>query len=268
MDQETILRQVSVGVRAIMDDLPMKPHVVDPPMSAPWMVTIRWDVTEKGWGDQYTGAGVLISPQHVVTAAHLFNADMPIPPGARDVPGIAERNFFVRVGADHIGGGDRREILKTETAGFTPVVVLGAPPLKIMGDLAVLTLDTPVDTTPIRLAASPVELGDKVSVFGWPGGPDGHGRLTQVHTAIIAPGACATADIRDDEKCAANILGDDTLRSGYSGGPVVRFDEDGTPELVALCSRGASGLDDDIPAPAALVDVAGAHRRLILDHIR
>jgi hypothetical protein len=251
----------------------MTPKVAEAPVAAPWIVSVRWDHSDDAdCTDTFTGVGALISDRHVLTSAHLFCKDMedvPMPAhldNGRPVVPIAKREFFVRIGGTDIGTGERCEISEIISADFTIKVLLGAPPLERMNDVAVLVLAEPVTTTPIKLASRPIEVGDRVSFLGWPDGPKGHGQLTQVDTVVVDHRAGAAGMARKDEQCAANVVGKQQMANGFSGSPVVRpLGEDGC-ELVGIGSRGAfpgTWVADTSP-PAIFADVVVAQREFIL----
>ena len=255
-------------------NLPVTPAAATVLVSAPWMTTIRYDMktdTDPALQDRYAGAGALIGPQHVLTAGHLFDLNLPAAPPEpgddRILPPapLKERDHFVRVGATGIDSGDRYEIVEVHTE-FDVMLAMGGGLPERMKDIAVLVLDRPVaGIDPIPLATEPVSVGDRVSVLGWPNGPWGDGDLTQVNTAVVPREAAVFNNPCTDELSFANVPGDDHMRRGFSGAPVIRFaGHDGRVELVGVTSRGNPlDLGEGLESPGTFADAAGAHREFI-----
>jgi hypothetical protein len=257
-------------VRRNLENLPMTPSVAEILVSAPWLVTIRYDKKNNAdpkMMDQFAGVGALIGKRQVVTSGHLFDVNMPAQPADADEAArlvlVGERDHFVRVGAVKIDEGDRYEIVEVKT-NFNVLAPMGGDLAGPMNDIAVITLDRDVDVEPIPLAASPVAVGDRISVLGWPNGPFGHGNLTQVNTVVVPAEAGVAAGQRKDELAAANCTGPDYMQRGYSGAPVIQLRQAGTVALVGVASRGIPlELGDGLQSPLTFADAAGAHREFI-----
>lgn len=258
-----MVKAVRSQLTPILNSLSMTPVVTETPIAAPWLVTIRYSCPEKGFQDEYGGAGVLVGPKHVLTVAHIFDDRLPIPKDLRHKPPIKDRKYSVRLGTSH--DGEYRAIVEWFNGAFSPPGVRGVVRIdNRVNDAQLLVLDEPTSITPIPLATTTPEVGDCVSMIGRPN--DGVDDLAQVETVVIDRKAGALVGMGADELVAANATGKTRINRGFSGGPVIRIGANGEPELVGIVSRGvADKKDDEYPAPCIFTDVAGVHRTFVTE---
>lgn len=274
IDELTVQRDAAreaayAAAKEVLATLPMTPQIAPAPVAAPWMVALRWDCPTRGFHDRAGGVGVLIGDRHVLTAAHHFDATLPVPPQLESDPAfvpLGQRERFVQIGAFTPGGGERYEIVDVRTLGFDNATAYDGPAVA-MNDIAVVILDRPVPQTPVRRASSPAAVGDKVSLLGVTPQVSDARRLVQVDTCVIDPVAGAGHQ-RDDEFCVANTAGPVQIGAGFSGGGLFRITDSDEVELVGVCSRGAGGIPDLASPPGIVVDIVGAHARFLDDALR
>ncbi|WP_410625671.1 trypsin-like serine protease [Amycolatopsis sp. cmx-8-4] len=257
------------AAKEVLANLPMTPQIASAPVTAPWMTALRWDCPARGFHDRAGGVGVLIGERHVLTAAHIFDTTLPIPPALEKDPRFvpfSEHERFVQIGAFTPGGGERYEIVDVRTAAFDNATAYDRSTVAL-NDIAVVILDRPVPQAPVRRANTPAAIGDKVSLLGATPQMSDARRLVQVDTCVIDPVAGAGHQ-RDDEFCVANTPGPVRIDSGFSGGGLFRITDSDEVELLGVCSRGAGGIPDLASPPVIVVDTVGAHTRFLDDALR
>ncbi|WP_370964872.1 trypsin-like serine protease [Amycolatopsis sp. cg9] len=264
----TIRHRLLAGPRqayhTALDSLDTPPHVADDPIDAPWIAAVHYDGGDRS--DHFTGLGVVIAPDWVLTCAHLFCPALDQPHTGE--PPTAEKTFHVRIGDPRLFTGKRHTIAERIENGYLPAI--GTPDArknraKPSADLALLRLTEPTDVPPARLLAGPISEGTALTCLGWPDGHHGPGLLTQVNTTTITRKAALGGLIKSDEFCAANVPAPASMSNGYSGGAarlVPGTAEDAPPPVVGLLSRGADIGDDTISWPAIIVDLT-SHREFI-----
>jgi secreted trypsin-like serine protease len=158
----------------------------------------------------------------------------------------SEGSFYVRLGShDRTTGG--------VTANVTQIVVHpdfnwfeGSPPAKA-NDLAMLKLDTYVDTQPIQIAGDAAQPDASIRLLGWGiTEPDTTSPdpivLQELDTTVAHDAECRfdiPGDFTDGEICTDNPHGTDDPCFGDSGGPAIEEGEDGRWKLVGTTSRGS-----------------------------
>ncbi|MFC9249935.1 trypsin-like serine protease [Amycolatopsis thailandensis] len=252
-----LLRKIAAGgdgarfYQASLDALTEQPILGPVAVDVPWSVAFHYDAPNRpDRMNRLGGGGVLISDRWILTCAHLFS-DIG---RKRDEPPLAEKNFYAHIGGQHLHSGTVRRISTPLAGPFRPLQP-GKHPAAV-GDICLVELAEPVDETPLRVAATPAQVGEQVRTFGWPKGNDGTGSLSQLDTAIVDPRGGMRLWPGPGELCAAVPKGL-LLGPGFSGQPVVRHaDTTGanTPEVVALISRGKA---DKLPFefPMVLTDI-------------
>ncbi|KDN23142.1 serine protease [Amycolatopsis rifamycinica] len=222
------------------------------------MVSLQFDAPKYDRTNYHTCGGTLVFRNWVVTNAHCVT-DMP--PSllktkrfnstgceqGKPIP-TADKQFKVRVGSkDRTNGG--------ETASVVQIVAhpdwhwgMTAP----VDDIAMLKLDHPVNMQPIQLAGRAALAGDRLRIYGFGGDlPDCSGdlptQLQQLDTKVLPPAKCAEAGQSAGEICTNNPHQTDGPGPGDSGGPAVKFNRDGTAQLVGSCSRAAAELPGESP---------------------
>jgi hypothetical protein len=163
---------------------------------APWAVQVSWDDTG------FECSGTAVAPQWVLTAGHCANSD----------------GMTVLIGSNQLGQG-------TEDTVDNQVVDPD-------GDLALLHLTDPVQTTYVALADADPEVGSINSIFGWGKTDPDSGPSAQLKTAKVK---VTSVDCQDGAQgkaiCSTGING--TAYNGDSGGPEMA---DGVE--VGVCSTG------------------------------
>ncbi|MEA5367202.1 trypsin-like serine protease [Amycolatopsis sp., V23-08] len=257
------------AAKQVLAGLPMTPQVAPAPAAAPWMVAMRWDCPARGFHDKAGGVGVLIGDRHVLTAAHHFDATLPVPPELENDPTfvpLGQRKRFVHIGAFTPGGGERYEIVDVRTPGFDNATAYGGAAVA-MNDIAVVILDRPVPQAPVRRASTPAAVGDTVRLLGVTPQVSDARKLVQVETCAIDPAAGAGHQ-RDDEFCVANTAGPVQIDAGFSGAGLIRLTDSDEVELLGVCTRGAGGIPDLASPPVIVVDIVVAHAQFLADALR
>jgi secreted trypsin-like serine protease len=241
------------GAPAVVGGGPVGTH------THPWAVALA---SRAHYGDRRSGqfcGGALVSPTKVVTAAHCFRqAD----PHTDRVP----EDLRVLAGRTDLRAADGQE-LGVEKVWVNP----GYDPMTNEGDIAVVTIDTPLDpqdTIPMAGREDVVlyQEGEPAEVLGW-GDTSGRrtlsDRLRAAQVTMLGDEACERAYpggyegtfVRETMVCAGETFGGRDACQGDSGGPLVA---DGV--LVGVvswgtgCARpGEPGVYTRIPAMADLV---------------
>jgi secreted trypsin-like serine protease len=192
---------------------------VAPSGAYPWMVWLTMG------GNQFCG-GSLIASDTVLTAAHC-------------TAGLTPDEMQVAVG---------REQLSDESSGQV-IDVIGYAEYPGRGDAAILRLAQPVEIDPVGLAtpeqAALYAPGGDATAVGWglrrEYGYQPSDNLREVDVPIVSDRACARAYGHDvvttSTEICAGAKGRDTC-AGDSGGPLLVWDEAGTPFQVGITSFG------------------------------
>jgi secreted trypsin-like serine protease len=225
----------------------------------PWAVTLA---SREHYGDRRSGqfcGGALVSPTKVITAAHCFRqAD----PYTDQVPA----DLRVLAGRTDLRGAAGQE-LGVEKVWVNP----GYDPVTNEGDIAVVTISTPLDpqdTIPMAGQEDVVlyQEGEPAEVYGW-GDTSGQrtlsDRLRSAQVTMLGDAACERAYPGGDEGtfvrgsmvCAGETFGGRDACQGDSGGPLVAEGMlVGVVSWGTGCARpGEPGVYTRIPAMAGLL---------------
>jgi len=248
----------------VLDAQGTPPHAAEFPIDAPWIAAIHYD----GGGriDYFTGVGIVVAPEWVLTCAHIFCPAYDRPETGE--PPTADKKFHVRIGDPRLFIGKQHMVTRRVESNYVPPIgtrdtMKNAK--KPCADVALLRLAQPTDVEPARLLVGPIKEATAVSCLGWMNGPKGSGMLTQVNTHTVPRMAGRGGMIKEDEVCAANASAPTDMTNGFSGGPAAVLPPpglDAPPLVVGLVSRGADIGDDTIPSPAIIEDLT-THREFI-----
>ncbi len=159
-------------------------------------------------------SGVAIGSTSILTAGHCF------------------RNGTVLVSVVRDDGSSLRAYGATLHPGYVESLELGA----IFNDLAVVNTGTPhgLPTLPVASAITPLaESGDTLTVFGFglnDAGTIGTLTMGQVAIDLVTPSHLMSVYTGDGSNPCF----------GDSGGPAIRFNEDGSPAIVGIVSTGSA----------------------------
>ncbi|MET9932489.1 MULTISPECIES: trypsin-like serine protease [unclassified Streptomyces] len=187
---------------------------------APWMVAVYEKV---GTGYAFRCGGVLVSPNHVATAAHCVELRT-----AGDLKVVANRTNLQE------DGGDERFVTKKWEQSAYSNVGDGS----YVNDLVLLSLHKPLSITPLSIASSSAVYtpGTMGTIYGWGGtyasDPDGSAALRSAQVPMVADSTCTTQYKPNSTKpgisldmttavCAGDIASGNTFCSGDEGGPLV-----------------------------------------------
>ncbi|SFW74640.1 Trypsin [Amycolatopsis australiensis] len=266
--QKLTLAGPRLAYQQALAKLDTPPHAAECPIDAPWVAAIHYDGGDRS--DYFTGVGVLIAPEWVLTCAHLFSPVFDRPETGE--PPTADKTFHVRVGDPRLFTGTRHAIVDRIENNYRPIDPRSGEReksrknrRKLSADVTLLRLATPAEADPARLLAGPIAEGTAVSCLGWPGGPERSGTLTQVNTHIVTHLAGLSGAIKPDEFCVANADKPADMSNGCSGAPTVILPEPEhhpSPLVAGIISRGAPLGDDTTSDPAIVVDLT-RHREFI-----
>jgi hypothetical protein len=249
--------------RSAVNHLPKPPHAAQARVEAPWLTVLECETSSHDGTTDFAGVGVLVSPGHVLTGAHVVSPKMDAFFADRgDVPRRAEF-LRVRIGATTLCDGELRTVKRiVPHPDFVPFFDPEFKGRAMPGaDLAVLELAEPIDAPYLTIAArTPLRYFNPVSAFGFAKDTDGYRHLSQVNTAKISKWAGLTGKLAKREIVIANFAGPGAMGAGFSGGPLVIQPEDSTAchvELKGLLSRGAHGLptENAYGAPGIATDL-------------
>lgn len=173
--------------------------------SAPWGAQIFWDdVTDNGG---FECSGTIISAEWVLTAQHCLNA-----------PGM-----HVKVGDVALGSGTESAVDQQEASPN--------------GDMALLHLATPVETTYVQLADTAPAVGDTNQIYGW-GRTEGDSPPSPtLKTADVEVTGTSTDAFGGEAIASKGVSG--AAWHGDSGGPEMAGDVQ-----VGVCSTGENSGSD------------------------
>lgn len=243
-----------VGTCGTAKPIPTPEYALNPAQAKfgefPWMVVIL------GPTNNYVGGGVLVTPKHVLTAAHkIYNI---------------REGFVIKV---RLGEWDAKANVEPFKYFETRVVSVKINPFfnraNLHNDVAILTLEEPVDLkltphiNPVCMAPLEREfVGRQCWVTGWGKdafGPPGNFQyiLKKVDVPVLDSNFCEdrlrTTRLgpffqlsRSSFVCAGGVPGKDAC-TGDGGSPLV-CEVDGRAELVGLVAWGIGCADPGIPA--------------------
>lgn len=163
---------------------------------APWAAQVSWD------GTGFACSGTVIAPQWVLTAGHCANPD----------------GMSVLIGSPQLGQGTQDEV---DNATVDPD-----------GDLALLHLADPVQTTFVALADDDPKVGDVNEIYGWGMTSQTSGPAQQLKMAKVKVTSVNCQDaVGGKAICSSAITG--AAFRGDSGGPEMAKGVE-----VGVCSTG------------------------------